>query len=105
PRCACGGLVKAAIVSFGERLPDEALRRASDLAAAADLFVVIGSSLQVQPAAALPLAARRCGAPLVIINREATPLDAQADLIVRQPIGAAFTGLYPQIFKQRAAER
>jgi NAD-dependent deacetylase len=105
PRCGCGGLVKAAVISFGERLPDQALRRACELAGAADLFLVIGSSLQVQPAASLPLAARRSGARLVIINRDPTPLDGHADLIVRQPIGAVFAALYPQLFKQDSAER
>ena len=105
PRCACGGLVKAAIVSFGERLPEKDLFRAARLAAEADLFLVVGSSLQVQPAAALPLAARRAGARLALINREATPLDPAADLIVRTPIGAVFAALYPQLVNEQASEQ
>jgi NAD-dependent deacetylase len=104
PRCACGGIVKAAIVSFGERLPEEALRKASDLACACDLFIVLGSSLQVQPAASLPLAARRAGAQLAIVNREATPLDAAAELTVRAPIGEVFLALYPQLIKKLSSD-
>ncbi len=97
PRCDCGGLVKAAIISFGERVPDEALAAAADLAENADLFLVVGSSLQVQPAATLPLAAKRAGASLAIINREPTPLDAHAEIILRRPIGSVFAALYPQL--------
>jgi NAD-dependent deacetylase len=97
PRCACGGPVKAAVVSFGEAMPEDRMRRATEAARGADLFLAIGSSLQVQPAASLPLTAKRSGAAFVILNREETPLDGAADLIVRQPIGAVFVALYPQL--------
>ena len=100
PRCSCGGLVKAAIVSFGERIPELALRRANDDAARADLFLVIGSSLQAQPAATLPLVAKRSGATLAIINREPTPLDHLADVAMHRPIGAVFSALYPQLVSE-----
>jgi NAD-dependent protein deacetylase/lipoamidase len=96
PRCACGGLVKAAIVSFGERIPEEAMAKASALAERADLFLVVGSSLVVQPAASLPLVAKRAGAALAILNREATPLSPFADLSLQRPIGTVFSALYPQ---------
>jgi NAD-dependent deacetylase len=97
PRCRCGGLVKAAVISFGERMPEEAMRRAAEHATAADLFLVMGSSLQVQPAASLPLLARRAGACLVILNREPTPLDREADLVIRASIGEAAQATYPQL--------
>jgi len=97
PRCRCGGLVKAAVVSFGEQIPPEILRGANEIATRADLFLVFGSSLQVQPAATLPLAARRAGASLAIINREATPLDGSAEIVLRRSIGAVFSTLYPQL--------
>ncbi|MNG42042.1 NAD-dependent protein deacetylase [compost metagenome] len=58
---------------------------------------MIGSSLQVQPAATLPLLAKRAGAPLVIVNRDETPLDPLADAVVNRPIGAVFAALYPQL--------
>jgi NAD-dependent deacetylase len=97
PRCGCGGAVKAAIISFGQRMPAEAMRRASSLAAQADLFLVIGSSLAVQPANSLPLLAKQAGARLIVVNREATPVDGVADICVREPIGAVFSRLFPQI--------
>lgn len=95
PRCVCGGLVKAAVVSFGQRMPEEAMRRANALAAMADLFLVLGSSLLVRPAASLPLVAMRSGAMLVIVNRDATPLDDEAHLVVHRRIGEVFDSLCP----------
>jgi NAD-dependent deacetylase len=99
PRCRCGGLVKAAIVSFGEPMPEDRMRAAGDHAAASDLFLVIGSSLQVQPAASLPLVAHRAGTPLVIVNRDSTPLDSVAALTVSRSIGDVFSALFPQLVK------
>ncbi len=88
PDCPdCGGFIKTATVSFGQAMPDAAMQRAQKLAQACDLFVAIGSSLQVWPAAGFPLMAKRHGARLVIINREPTAFDAVADLVVRQDIG------------------
>jgi NAD-dependent deacetylase len=88
PDCPrCGGFIKTATISFGQAMPDAAMQRAQDLALACDLFLAIGSSLQVWPAAGFPLMAKRNGAALVIINREATDFDAAADLVVRQDIG------------------
>ncbi len=81
PRCEiCGGTVKPDITFFGEMLPDGALERAGDLAAAADLMLVLGSSLLVQPAASIPLVTHRCGGKLAIINKGETPLDRLADV-------------------------
>lgn len=88
PACdACSGHVKTATVSFGQSMPADAMQKAEDLAASCDLFVVIGSSLVVWPAAGIPLRAKRCGARLVIINREPTDFDEVADLVVRDDIG------------------
>lgn len=87
PRCDCGGLVKTGTISFGQPMPAEPMRRAQDAALACDLFLAMGSSLVVYPAAGFPLLAKRNGAPLVIVNREATPLDGAADLVVRAEIG------------------
>lgn len=94
PHCrACGGLVKAAVVSFGQAMPADALARCERAVQSCDLFVAVGSSLQVYPAAGLPLLARAAGAELVIINGEATPLDGRADHVLRGTIGAFFEGL------------
>jgi NAD-dependent deacetylase len=93
PVCvACGGFVKTATVSFGQAMPDAAMRRAEALAKDCDLFLVVGSSLVVWPAAGLPLAAKRAGAALVILNREPTPHDEAADLVIRAGIGDVLAG-------------
>jgi NAD-dependent deacetylase len=88
PDCTdCGGAIKSATVSFGQAMPESAMRRAEELALACDLFLAVGSSLVVWPAAGFPLLARRNGAGLVIINREATEFDGIADLVIRDDIG------------------
>jgi NAD-dependent deacetylase len=88
PRCArCGGLTKHATISFGQSLSPQVLQSAIGWAREADLFLAIGSSLVVTPAAELPALAKESGARLVIINREPTPLDGIADLVVRGAIG------------------
>ena len=88
PVCrSCGGLVKQATVSFGQQMPDRPMRRAQDETLACDLFLVIGSSLQVYPAAGFPQTAARNGASMVILNRDTTSLDAHADLVLNMEIG------------------
>jgi len=88
PDCpACGGFVKTATVSFGQAMPEEAMRHAQELALRCELFLAIGSSLAVWPAAGFPSMAKRNGAQLIIINREPTEFDELADLVVRQDIG------------------
>jgi len=90
PDCPdCGGYIKTATVSFGQSMPPEAMQRAEELALAGDLFLAVGSSLVVWPAAGFPLMAKRNGAALVIVNRERTDFDDVADLVVRQDIGDA----------------
>lgn len=90
PACAmCAGPVKSATISFGQAMPQVQMRKAHDLTLQADLFLVVGSSLVVFPAATFPVIARRNGAKLVIVNREATELDPIADLVVRAEIGVA----------------
>lgn len=88
PACTCGGMVKSATVSFGQPMPREPMRRAQALAESCDLFLAIGSSLVVQPAASFPALARRNGARLVILNRDPTPLDPLADMCLRVDIGS-----------------
>jgi NAD-dependent deacetylase len=83
PRCdACQGLLKPATISFGQQMPERETAEAFRRAEQCDLFIVVGSSLVVQPAASLPMAAKRGGATLVIINRDPTPLDRLADLVI-----------------------
>lgn len=88
PECpTCRGLLKHATISFGQQLPERVLAEAVQWACEADLFLALGSSLVVTPAAELPLLAKRSGARLVIVNRDATPLDGMADLVIRHGIG------------------
>jgi NAD-dependent deacetylase len=87
PDCECSGYIKTATISFGQAMPEDAMRRAEDLAASCDLFLAIGSSLVVWPAAGFPLRAKQNGARLVILNREPTDFDEIADLVVHDEIG------------------
>jgi NAD-dependent deacetylase len=88
PACrACSGLLKSATISFGQPMPQREMARAQALMEACDLCLVLGSSLVVFPAAALPVVAKRRGARLVIVNREPTELDTIADCVVRGGIG------------------
>ncbi|MEJ0020234.1 MAG: Sir2 family NAD-dependent protein deacetylase [Acetobacteraceae bacterium] len=88
PCCtSCGGFVKTATVSFGQSMPPAAMIRAEEETLAADLFITIGSSLVVYPAAGFPELAVRNGSRLVIINREQTGLDPYADLVLHREIG------------------
>jgi NAD-dependent deacetylase len=88
PKCdACGGILKAATISFGQAMPQEAMQRAQEWTERAAVFMVMGSSLQVQPAASFPVFAKRNGALLAIINREPTPLDEYADFVHHGAIG------------------
>lgn len=92
PYCeACGGPVKPATISFGQAMPEVATRRAFEAAASCDLFVVVGSSLVVYPAASLPDAAVEAGAPLVIVNNEETPKDSSARAVVRGSAGESMS--------------
>jgi NAD-dependent deacetylase len=88
PLCdACDGIVKTATISFGQQMPEAEMLRAEAATLECDLFIAIGSSLRVFPAAGFPVVAKRNGAQLVILNREATDLDEHADLIIHDEIG------------------
>ena len=92
PICrACGGLVKTATISFGQLMPALPMARAEAATMACDLFLVLGSSLVVFPAAGFPLMAKDNGAKLVILNREATDQDRVADLVIHGEIGPVLT--------------
>lgn len=90
PLCVrCGGLVKTATISLGQPMPEDAMARAAQATLACDLFLVLGSSLVVHPAAEFPARAKREGARLAIVNAEPTPLDSIADLVMHAAIGTA----------------
>jgi NAD-dependent deacetylase len=94
PACLrCGGIIKAATVSFGQNIPAAVWARAEALVDGCDALVAVGSSLVVQPAAGLPRRARRLGAALVIVNREPTPLDGEADAVLHGEAGRLLPAL------------
>jgi NAD-dependent deacetylase len=92
PVCAdCGGHIKTATISFGQPMPEAEMHRAGAATLAADLFIVLGSSLVVYPAAGFPLLAKRNGARLAIVNRDPTDQDELADLVIHAGIGATLS--------------
>jgi NAD-dependent deacetylase len=92
PVCAdCGGHIKTATISFGQPMPEAEMERARAATLAADLFIVLGSSLVVYPAAGFPKLAKRNGARLVIVNRDPTDQDDLADLVIHAAIGATLS--------------
>ena len=94
PVCdACGGIIKTATVSFGQSMPVQEMRLAEEQSLACDLFLAIGSSLVVYPAAGFPLLAKQNGSTLVIINRDPTELDRYADMVIHAEIGATLQSL------------
>lgn len=89
PRCSCGGYLKSATILFGQRLPDAVLTRAKAISDTCDLFLVVGSSLKVNPAAMLPRRAVYNDVPLIIVNMQPTPLDPYADVVIQEKAGEA----------------
>jgi NAD-dependent deacetylase len=87
PCRTCGGILKSATISFGQPMPPLPMQRAHEETMACDLFIVLGSSLSVFPAADFPLRAKQNGAALVIVNREPTQMDEVADLVINAGIG------------------
>jgi NAD-dependent deacetylase len=94
PPCAvCGGMLKSGTISFGENLVPADLERAQHAAAQADVFLAVGTSLGVYPAAALPVLAIRAGACFAVLNAQETPFDDRAAFVVREPLGAALPAI------------
>lgn len=105
PLCLdCGGVMKNDTVMFGEPIPEDALRRCYHHAALADLFLVIGTSAVVYPAAEFPLMAKRRGALLIEINPEETDISPAADVIIRAPAGEALPAIVEQVREQAARQ-
>ena len=98
PSCTgCGGIVKSATISFGQAMPEQEMADARAATLNADLFIAVGSSLQVFPAAGFPVMAKQNRTPLVIMNREETGLDGLADLVIHAEIGAVMTAVMRQL--------
>ncbi|MGW2558769.1 SIR2 family NAD-dependent protein deacylase [Streptomyces sp. NPDC001514] len=97
PCLECGGILKSATVMFGERLDPVVLGEAMGIAKASEVFIAVGSSLQVQPAASLAGIAADSGARLIVVNAEPTPYDDRAAEVIREPIGTALPALLHRI--------
>jgi NAD-dependent deacetylase len=92
PDCRqCGGIIKTATISFGQAMPETEMQAAHDASTDCDLFIAIGSSLTVYPAAGFPVLAKQQGADLIIINHQATDLDPIADLVIPHSIGSVLS--------------
>ncbi|MFD5431150.1 NAD-dependent deacetylase [Kitasatospora sp. NPDC058063] len=103
PACReCGGILKPRIVMFGENLDPEVLGQADAVARACDVFIAVGTSLQVFPVAGLPYNAVRTGAKLIIVNGEPTPYDEAAAEVIREPISQALPKLVRRLVLERA---
>ncbi|MGW3227729.1 SIR2 family NAD-dependent protein deacylase [Kitasatospora sp. NPDC001095] len=103
PECReCGGILKPNIVMFGENLDPEVLGQADAIVRACDVFIAVGTSLQVFPVAALPYNAVKTGAKLIIVNGEPTPYDEAAAEVIREPISEALPKLVRRLVRERA---
>jgi len=102
PYCEdCKGPLKPATISFGQSMPERETQEAYHRSSLCDLFIVIGSSLVVQPAASMPLVAKRNGAKLVIINRDPTPYDHLADRVIHDLAGPAMASILQKVKEER----
>ncbi len=102
PHCRkCGGLLKAATVSFGEAMPPDKMQRAEQCSRSCDLFIVVGSSLVVFPAASMPVIAKRSGSKLVIINYTPTDMDHLADVVIHAKAGAVMHAIMEELKRSR----
>lgn len=99
PRCGCGGMLRPDVVWFGEALPEEAIRLASEASRDCDLMVVAGTSAVVQPAASMPLLARQAGAHVIEVNPDPTPLTPFVDLHLEGKAGEVMPGLVESILE------
>lgn len=93
----CRGILKPDTVSFGQAMPEDKMAAALKYAEECDLCMVLGSSLVVYPAAYVPIRARERGAELIIVNRDSTPLDSEADLVIQDSVSRVLGGMVRKI--------
>lgn len=101
PECECGGYLKSDTISFGQAMPVDEVEKATGLSGSADLFMVIGSTLLVHPAAAMPGYATRNGSFLIIVNLSETPYDDVADVLIRGKAGQVLPGITKEVRRLR----
>jgi NAD-dependent deacetylase len=101
PECdECRGFIKPATISFGQSMPEQEMMQANECAVRCELLIMIGSSLQVEPAASIPREASRTGAKLIYINRTETPTDHLADILFRENAGEVMSCLVQGLIKE-----
>lgn len=106
PRCErCGGVLKPNVILFGEQLPLVEVRAARQVARTCDLMLVVGTSLNTAPAADLPLIARENGADVIVINKQPTPIDRHATLVIREDLIFALPHIVALICKQLSCQQ
>ncbi len=103
PECECGGFLKPDTISFGQAMPVEEVETAGRLSRESDCFIVVGSTLVVQPAALMPVYAKEGGAFLAIINLSETPCDDMSDVLIREKAGEAMSKLVGLARERRSA--
>ena len=97
PECSCSGYLKPDTVSFGQSMPVAEVERATDLSRTCDFFMVVGSTLLVQPAAHMPFYAKNNGAWLAIVNLSETPCDKICDVLVQEEAGKVLPAILDQV--------
>jgi NAD-dependent deacetylase len=101
PECECGGYLKPDTISFGQAMPEMEVRRATELSQACDSFMVVGSTLLVQPASLLPYYAKQNGAFLTILNLSETPCDELCDVLIQKKAGKALPEILRAVKEMR----
>jgi len=91
PLCPCGGVIRPSVIFFNEALPEDAMEKGFEESSECDFMIVVGTSLIVYPAAYMPVIAKQRGAKILIINRDPTPLDSQADYVLHEKAGVALS--------------
>ncbi|MCG6894346.1 MAG: sigma factor regulator FecR [Desulfobacteraceae bacterium] len=104
PACDCGGFLKPDTVSFGQAMPREAVERAVSLSRTSDVFIVVGSTLLVQPAAHMPFYAKESGAWLAVVNLSETPCDELCDALIREKAGKVLSTLEGKLREMAALD-
>jgi NAD-dependent deacetylase len=97
PECACGGYLKPDTVSFGQSMPTAEVEKATRLSRTCDFFMVVGSTLLVQPAAHMPFYARNNGAWLAVVNLSETPCDDMCDVLIREAAGTVLPAIVEKV--------
>lgn len=100
PECTCGGYLKPDTISFGQSMPVAEVEKAVALSRQSDFFLVVGSTLLVQPAAHMPIYAKDGGAFLAIVNLSETPCDEMCDVLIREKAGAVLQGIAEEVEKE-----